>query len=58
MSLKDKGFRFCLSPDHKKARWLHALEFKEMYSDWIDVTDLEAKELERMLIDKLETKAP
>ncbi|WP_036997136.1 hypothetical protein [Metapseudomonas resinovorans] len=39
MSLRDQGHRFCASPDRKEARWLHPNIWKQMYPDWIDVTD-------------------
>lgn len=39
MSLKDQGFRFCISPDHSDGRWLHPAEQAALYPDWLDVTD-------------------
>lgn len=45
MSLKDQGFRFCISPSRKDARWLHPAEQTAFYPDWLDVTDWDAKSL-------------
>ncbi|MBX8534568.1 hypothetical protein K5D33_07495 [Pseudomonas cichorii] len=45
MSLRDQGFKFCISPDKKRSRWLHPTEFKVMYADWIDVTDWSGEKL-------------
>ena len=52
MSLRDQGFRFCLSPDNLKARWLHPNERAQFYADWVDVTDWP----ESWLIQRLELK--
>lgn len=53
LSLKDQGFRFCLSPDAIKARWLHPAERIAFHEDWIDVTDWENEKLEAYLIERL-----
>lgn len=39
MSLRDQGFKFCISPDKQQGRWLHPAEFKALHPDWIDVTE-------------------
>ncbi len=39
MHLKDQGFKFCISPDRQRGRWLHPTEFKVLHSDWTDVTE-------------------
>ncbi|PZW52800.1 hypothetical protein F477_03646 [Pseudomonas sp. URIL14HWK12:I3] len=33
MHLKDQGFKFCISPDRQRGRWLHPTEFKVLHSD-------------------------
>uniref|UniRef100_A0A6M3MIE3 Uncharacterized protein n=1 Tax=viral metagenome TaxID=1070528 RepID=A0A6M3MIE3_9ZZZZ len=58
LSLKDQGFRFCLSPDAVKGRWLHPVEVEKVHPDWIDVTDWPDKKLEKFLMDKLPKQAP
>ncbi|MGN8276623.1 hypothetical protein [Pseudomonas sp. SMN5] len=45
MSLRDQGFKFCISPDKQKGRWLHPAEFKVLYSDWTDVTEWPTEQL-------------
>lgn len=57
MTLKDEGFRFCLRPDFKRARWIHPVEFSVLYYDWIDVTDMKSDDLVDLLM-KEENKAP
>jgi len=49
MSLRDQGFRFCLSPDNQKARWLHPTEKALVHPDWLDVTDMPAEELAALI---------
>ena len=39
MSLRDQGFKFCISPDKQRARWLHPTEHRLLYPDWVDVTE-------------------
>ncbi|MBD8680329.1 hypothetical protein [Pseudomonas sp. CFBP 13719] len=39
MSLKDQGFKFCISPDKSTGRWLHPAERLALYAGWTDVTD-------------------
>lgn len=39
MSLREQGFRFCISPDKERARWIHPVEYRVCYSDWSDHTD-------------------
>jgi hypothetical protein len=53
MNLKDQGFRFCLSPDAKRARWCHPVEIPHFYADWVDVTDWPDAEFEKFLMDRL-----
>ena len=53
MSLQDQGFRFCLSPDAKRARWCHPVEIPLFYPGWLDVTDWPADKLEKFLMEKL-----
>lgn len=45
MSLRDQGFKFCISPDKKQGRWLHPAEFKHMHPDWTDVTEWPSEQL-------------
>lgn len=45
MSLKDKGFRYCISPSRLKSRWVHPAEKATIYPEWLDVTDWDAKSL-------------
>ena len=52
MSLRDQGFRFCLSPDKQQARWLHPTEKAQRHPDWIDATDMSADELEAFITGK------
>lgn len=56
MSLKDQGFRFCLSPDATRARWCHPVEVPHFYVDWLDVTDWPDEKLMNFLIEKLPSK--
>lgn len=50
MSLKDQGFRFCISPDKKEGRWIHPAERKAYHSDWTDVTDWPSEKLVEYLM--------
>jgi hypothetical protein len=45
MTLRDQGFRYCLSPDRTHSRWLSPAEMKVTHSDWMDVTDTPTDEL-------------
>jgi hypothetical protein len=45
MSLKDQGYRFCVSPNKQDARWLAPNIWKAMHADWIDVTDWSSEKL-------------
>lgn len=45
MSLREQGFRFCISPDKERARWIHPVEYRVCYSDWSDHTDTNEEEL-------------
>ena len=49
MSLRDQGFRFCLSPDNQQARWLHPTEKAKVPPDWLDVTDMPAEEFAALI---------
>lgn len=53
MSLKDHGFRFCLSPCATKARWLYPVEFAKVHPEWLDVTDWPSDELAAYLAERL-----
>ena len=44
MTLKDKGYRFCISPDKKRGRWISPIEHEKVYQDWTDHTDTPEKE--------------
>lgn len=44
MTLRDQGFRFCISPDKKRGRWCHPVEIPHFYADWTDHTDTPEKE--------------
>ena len=54
MSLKDKGFRFCVSPNKSEARWLHPIEYKTLYPDWVDVTAETAEKLLEFLLEDVD----
>lgn len=45
MNLREQGFRFCISPDKQRARWIHPVEYKALYSDWADHTETGEEEL-------------
>jgi len=45
MSLKDQGYRFCVSPNKQDARWLAPNIWKAMHADWVDVTDWSSEKL-------------
>ena len=45
MSLRDQGFKFCISPDKKQGRWLHPAEFRQLHSSWVDVTEWPTEQL-------------
>lgn len=45
MSLGEQGFRFCISQDKERARWIHPIEYRVAYSDWSDHTDTSEEEL-------------
>lgn len=51
MTLKDQGFKFCISPDKKEGKWLHPTEYKVLYSDWTDVTEWDGEVLLKFLMD-------
>ena len=44
MTLKDKGYRFMISPDKVRCRWCHSVEIPHFYPDWSDHTDTPEKE--------------
>jgi hypothetical protein len=54
MSLKDQGFRFCISRDLSDGRWLHPAEQTAMYPDWLDVTDWPTEKLVHHLTQRIE----
>jgi hypothetical protein len=45
MNLRDQGFKFCISPDKQRGRWLHPAEFKQFHADWTDVTEWPSEKL-------------
>lgn len=45
MSLRDQGFKFCISPDKTQGQWLHPTVFKIMHPDWTDVTEWPTEQL-------------
>lgn len=45
MSLRDQGFKFCISPNKQQGRWLHPTEFRVLHPDWIDVTEWQTDQL-------------
>lgn len=45
MHLKDQGFKFCISPDKQRGRWLHPVEQQHLHGDWTDVTEWPSDEL-------------
>ncbi|WP_207877492.1 hypothetical protein [Pseudomonas sp. 32_A] len=50
MSLRDQGFKFCISPDKQKGRWLHPTELKVLHPDWTDVTEWPSEDLVAFLM--------
>lgn len=44
MTLKDQGYRFCISPDKQRGRWISPIEHEKIYQDWTDHTDTPEKE--------------
>lgn len=44
MTLKEKGYRFCISTDKKRGRWISSIEHEKIYQDWSDHTDTPEKE--------------
>ena len=55
MNLREQGFRFCISPDKQRARWIHPIEYKVLYSDWLDHTDTSEEELLEFLQKDIDT---
>lgn len=53
MSLREQGFRYCVRPDRKQAKWLHPAEMKSLpeYAGWIDVTDWPEGEFAKWLME-------
>lgn len=39
MSLREQGYRFCISPDKTRGRWCNPVEIPHFYADWSDHTD-------------------
>lgn len=50
MNLREQGFRFCVSPCKIEAKWIHAIEYKVLYSDWNDVTEWDSEILVNFLL--------
>ena len=57
MSLREQGFRFCISPDRECARWIHPVEYRVCYSDWSDHTDTSEEELLEFLQKDVDSEA-
>ncbi|WP_324731007.1 hypothetical protein [Pseudomonas paeninsulae] len=54
MHLKDKGYRFCVSPDKTVSRWVPPAESRH-HADWHDMTDASDEELLALLAPATET---
>lgn len=39
-TLRDKGYRFMISPDKVRGRWCNPIEIPHFYADWFDCTDM------------------
>ena len=39
MTLREQGYRFYVSPDRQRVKWLQPAMRDHMYADWVDVTD-------------------
>lgn len=50
MSLRDQGFKFCISPDKQQGQWLHPAERQRFYADWADVTEWPTEQLAAYLM--------
>jgi len=51
MNLKEQGFRYLVSPDKKKADWVHPAEIvRGGFGDWKDCTDMSDEELDRYIL--------
>lgn len=50
MGLKDQGFKFCISPDKQRGRWLHPAETAYGHKYWLDVTEWPDEKLLAYLI--------
>lgn len=55
MNLREQGFRFCISPDKQRARWIHPIEYQALYPDWLDHTDTSEEELVEFLQKDVDT---
>jgi hypothetical protein len=55
MNLREQGFRFCISPDNTRGRWIHPIEYKVLYQDWSDHTDTPEKEFIEFLQSPVDT---
>ncbi|MGN8259477.1 hypothetical protein ACLEJW_09105 [Pseudomonas sp. SMSB3] len=53
MHLKDQGFKFCISPDKQRGRWLHPTEYRVLHPDWTDVTEWPDEQLLAFLMPAL-----
>lgn len=54
-TLRDKGYRFCVSPDKARCRWMHPIEYKAHFSHWSDHTDTPEKEFIEFLSQNVES---
>ncbi|SBW80101.1 hypothetical protein PVE_R1G2215 [Pseudomonas veronii 1YdBTEX2] len=52
MHLKDQGFKFCISPDKQRSRWIHPVEKNHGHQDWIDVTEWPSEKMVAFLMPK------
>lgn len=57
MTLKEQGFRFMISPDKVRGRWVHPLEIEHFYQDWTDHTDTPEKEFIEFLQNSVDVEA-
>ena len=45
MNLEEKGFRFCISPNLKEAKWINPVLLAAFYPGWIDATEMNDEQL-------------
>lgn len=56
-TLRDKGYRFCISPNKQRGRWISPIEHEKTYPDWTDHTDTHDEEFYEFLQSPVDTEA-